>query len=250
MERIPFFSIVVPAHNEEAYIGQTLEKLCALEYPKDFYEVIVVENGSDDATLMKAREFEHGRDTPIKVFTCKEPGVSRARNMGSTKVRSDADWVFFLDADTFPDPPFLRSFLRYLDANASKKFVVGTVSLGPYPSTIVMRVIYAVTNVFFSFSGAAYGGALLIRRELLESISFEEDIHVGEEASLITCAKRKGRYFFFYTAYAHTSTRRFQNGGWKKIPIWIGMWIFAMIVPNHASISSSIHRRFKYKAVR
>ena len=41
MEKHLFFSIIIPAHNEENYILQTLKTLEGLEYPKDRFEVIV-----------------------------------------------------------------------------------------------------------------------------------------------------------------------------------------------------------------
>lgn len=40
-----FFSIVLPAYNEEKYIEKTVEALKRLDYPKEKLEVIMVENG-------------------------------------------------------------------------------------------------------------------------------------------------------------------------------------------------------------
>jgi 1,2-diacylglycerol 3-beta-glucosyltransferase len=52
----PAMALIVPAHNEEAVIGKTLESLLRLEY--DRYVVIVVNDGSTDATGQRARAFE------------------------------------------------------------------------------------------------------------------------------------------------------------------------------------------------
>jgi 1,2-diacylglycerol 3-beta-glucosyltransferase len=52
----PAMALIVPAHNEEAVIGETLESLMRLEY--DRYIVIVVNDGSTDATGELARAFE------------------------------------------------------------------------------------------------------------------------------------------------------------------------------------------------
>ena len=46
----PFVSIVVPTYNEEKVIGKRIENLFDLNYPKDKYEVIVVDSGSTDRT--------------------------------------------------------------------------------------------------------------------------------------------------------------------------------------------------------
>ena len=50
------FSIVIPAHDEEKYIEKTLKYALSQKYPKNKYEVIVVENGSKDKTLSKIKE--------------------------------------------------------------------------------------------------------------------------------------------------------------------------------------------------
>src|SRR3989344_7672697 len=92
-----FFSIIVPAHNEEKLIAETLTHLTALQYPKDRYEVIVVENGSTDKTFEIARRFE----APNFKILRSDKGVSRARNYGVMQTRLDRDWYLFLDADTF-----------------------------------------------------------------------------------------------------------------------------------------------------
>ena len=54
-----FFSIIIPSHNEEKYITQTLEHIKALDYPKDKLEVFVIENGSSDNTYFVAKNFEN-----------------------------------------------------------------------------------------------------------------------------------------------------------------------------------------------
>jgi len=49
-DEVLFFSIVIPAYNEENYIGKTLSALKELDYPPDRVEVIIVDNGSTDQT--------------------------------------------------------------------------------------------------------------------------------------------------------------------------------------------------------
>jgi glycosyltransferase involved in cell wall biosynthesis len=45
-----FFSVVIPAHNEEGYIDKTIISLKEEDYPREKLEVILVENGSEDKT--------------------------------------------------------------------------------------------------------------------------------------------------------------------------------------------------------
>ena len=247
MKKDLFFSIVVPAHNEEKYIEATLRHLQNLEYPNDAYEVLVVENGSDDQTFSKAKTFESEQ---FKIFSIKESGVSKARNFGITKINPKADWVFFLDADTFPESPFLMSLSRYLEAHKNFEYAVGTASLQPFPKSPAMNFVYGGTNFFFKLRSTPYGGALFVRRDLVQKAAFDEDLQMGEDETYTKQLLAFGKFFFFSTNLMYTSTRRYQNGGWKKIPAWIGLWLFAMIQPHHAESAPSFRRRLKYKAVR
>jgi glycosyltransferase involved in cell wall biosynthesis len=248
-----FFSIIVPAHNEEKYIVATMQRLAALTYPKDSYEVIVVENGSVDTTFATAKTFAEENAAAkgnVHVFSIPESGVSKARNFGSAHAKKDGDWVFFLDADTFPDPEFLREVADFLKKNPQANYAVGTAELQPYPKSLIMNVIYWFTNFFFKMKGGAFGGALFVRRSLLETFSFDEDLQMGEDDNFAQKLRASGAFFFFSTKHVHTSTRRYQNGGWLKIPVWIGLWIFAMIVPHHGKSTPAYQRRLKYKVVR
>ena len=48
MDYYPFVSVLVPAHNEEAVIGRTVEALGRFAYPKDRYEIVVINDCSSD----------------------------------------------------------------------------------------------------------------------------------------------------------------------------------------------------------
>jgi len=87
-----FFSIVIPAYNEEKYIGTTLTALKQVDYPPDGFEVIVVDNGSTDGT---ERVIVASAPASAKVVRAEEPGVSRARNRGIDLLSEASDWVIF-----------------------------------------------------------------------------------------------------------------------------------------------------------
>ena len=77
-------SVIIPAHNEEKYIGKTLAKM-----PSEA-EVIVVCNGCTDRTFDEAQKFEN-----VKVFNIPEKSVSKARNYGAKRCQK-ARCLFFL----------------------------------------------------------------------------------------------------------------------------------------------------------
>src|SRR5580698_1509778 len=88
MEQL-FFSFVIPAHNEEKYIENTLEHLRRMDYPADKFEVIVVENGSTDRTLELAKRFQSSGFSTL----LSGKGVSRARNVGIDHLSPKSNWV-------------------------------------------------------------------------------------------------------------------------------------------------------------
>ena len=45
-----FFSLVIPAHNEQGYIDKAIQSIIQVDYPKEKLEVIIIENGSEDKT--------------------------------------------------------------------------------------------------------------------------------------------------------------------------------------------------------
>lgn len=84
-------SVVIPAYNEEAYLGQCLDSLLAQTVPPD--EIIVVDNNSRDATGNIARQFKG-----VKVISEKEQGIVHARNAGFDAAQSDI--IARCDADS------------------------------------------------------------------------------------------------------------------------------------------------------
>ena len=91
-------SVIIPAHNEEAYLERTLEALSRQNY--GWFEVIVVANGCTDRTDAIAR----GRCQRLIVLSQKGLGV--ARNLGARMARGEM--LLFLDADTLLEPMALR----------------------------------------------------------------------------------------------------------------------------------------------
>ncbi|MCL4272723.1 MAG: glycosyltransferase family 2 protein [Anaerolineales bacterium] len=95
--KTPFLSIVIPAHNEEDRLPNTLEKIYKFLETQDFlYEVIIVENGSSDHTLELAQEFAQSRPT-LRVLQEQKRGKGNAVKRGM--LEAHGDYRFICDAD-------------------------------------------------------------------------------------------------------------------------------------------------------
>src|SRR5881397_932356 len=94
----PKISVVVSSFNGAATIRDTLTGLEQLDYPD--YEVIVVNDGSTDATPKIAAEYQ------VRLITTKNQGLSAARNIGVRAATGDI--VAFIDDDAYPEIHWLR----------------------------------------------------------------------------------------------------------------------------------------------
>jgi glycosyltransferase involved in cell wall biosynthesis len=93
----PFLSIIIPAHNEQSRLPQTLEQVVAFVKKQAFeVEVIVVENASRDNTLQVAQDFA-ARYPTICVIHEELPGKGRAVQKGM--LAATGSYRFFADAD-------------------------------------------------------------------------------------------------------------------------------------------------------
>lgn len=104
-----FLSIIIPAHNEEKRLPQSLQSVAEfLETLSRPAEVIVVENGSSDATLRVAQNFSAGHPA-FRVLHNELPGKGRAVQNGM--LAAAGRYRFFADADLSMPIEQLRRFL-------------------------------------------------------------------------------------------------------------------------------------------
>ncbi len=105
----PTASVVVPAYNAERTIDDCLRSLLELRYPEEALELLVVDNGSSDATADHLRA--HG--DRVQAIHEGRRGPSAARNAGLRRARSEV--VAFTDADCRVDPDWLARLVEPLE---------------------------------------------------------------------------------------------------------------------------------------
>ncbi|ADV66252.1 glycosyltransferase [Deinococcus maricopensis] len=205
------FSVVVPARNEAAHLPALLRALAAQTLPPA--EVIVVDNGSSDATARVARA------GGAVVVPCATPGVARARQAGLDAAR--APWIATTDADSLPRPDWLER----LSAHTS-----GAVALyGPMRFSDATPVDAALSEAGYRvFLRAAHalghanlaGANMAFSRMAAHLAGGYPDVEAREDILLGAALAQLGPVRYVPDALVLTSARRMHAaGGWAPF-LW------------------------------
>jgi GT2 family glycosyltransferase len=104
----PFVSVVVPTWNRAAMLEHALGSLTSQNYPSDRYEIIVVDDGSTDATSEIANRFASSSTAPrIEWVQTPHRGLNAARNAGIAAAAGDP--ICFVDDDVEAPDAWLAS---------------------------------------------------------------------------------------------------------------------------------------------
>lgn len=122
----PTCTILIPAHNEEKVIGQTIEAMLNLKYPTDRLKIMVINDGSKDSTK-EIIEHYASQDSRVVLFDVPKgqggKGKSRALNLGVKQVKSDIIAIY--DADNTPDPMAIHYLVAQLISSKELGCVIG-----------------------------------------------------------------------------------------------------------------------------
>jgi len=113
----PKVSVIVPAYDSAKYLAETVHSVLDQSY--DNYEVIVVDDGSNDGTLGVARSFE----PRIKVLAQPNGGPASARNLAIRNSRGD--YIAFLDSDDLWMKDKLEKQIALLEKNSTVGLAYG-----------------------------------------------------------------------------------------------------------------------------
>jgi glycosyltransferase involved in cell wall biosynthesis len=135
----PFLSVIVPVYNEEKTIAQVLQKLL---FQKEVGEVIVVNDGSTDASL---KEINKHKDKRIHIFSKENNGKGSAVRFGLQQVAGK--YVMIQDADLEYDPEDIPALLEPV-RKGKAQVIYGSRFLGPHLNLLYW---HRVGNSFLNF---------------------------------------------------------------------------------------------------
>ena len=205
-----FISVVICAHNEEKGIAKCIEGVKNQTYPKDNYEIIVVDNASSDKTA------EVAKDLGVRVVFEKNKGIAYARQRGAESAKGDI--VAFTDADTLVPKNWLEKIADAFEKDEKLVGFGGTYKINT--GTFISKFFINNGMYYFYFLGRLFTGAWVLigpnmafRKSAFEKTKgFDTSISQGEDTDVSQKLQKLGKVRLENNFFVYQSGRRFDQG--------------------------------------
>jgi GT2 family glycosyltransferase len=147
----PSFSIIIPTYARPSQLATCLESIARLDYPRECFEVIVVDDGSDAPPHDVVASFSSRIE--VKLLTQRHAGPAAARNTGAA--HACGDFLVFTDDDCLPERSWLRAFASRFQAEPDA--LVGGRTLNALPANLYSATSQAIIEVVYEHFNTANG---------------------------------------------------------------------------------------------
>ncbi|MDH5297618.1 MAG: TIGR04283 family arsenosugar biosynthesis glycosyltransferase [Desulfobulbaceae bacterium] len=196
--KISNISVIIPTLDEEARLAATLGAVVG----QPGVEVLVVDGGSQDATVAKARA------AGVRVLSC---GAGRGRQMNAGATVATGDILLFLHGDTVPPPGFADLIRETL---ARPGTVAGAFRLAFAEPTASLRLVAWGANLRSRWLRLPYGDqGLFVGRGTFAAAGGFPEQPILEDVALVRRLRRRGRVALAGGGAAVTSPVRWQRRG-------------------------------------
>jgi glycosyltransferase involved in cell wall biosynthesis len=236
----PFVSVIVPVYNGRDLVAKNIESLLVQDYPKDRYEIIIIDNGSTDDTREIIRKY------PVVLLEEKEIHTSyAARNRGINFSKGEV--IAFTDADCIASQNWISSGVRVMRQD-NIDMVGGAIEFifpnGESASDLLDSLINLNNEVVIKFRHSAQTANLFAKKDIFNEIGlFPAKIASGGDA-LWTYGAWKAGHSLKYdpkTIVLHPSRglrellKKHLRVGTGSIEVWRGrgqsrLWIVARFI--------------------
>jgi glycosyltransferase involved in cell wall biosynthesis len=204
-------SIIVPAYNEEKYIGDCLQSITEAR-TDDITEVIVIDNASTDNTAAIAKTFRG-----VRVVHEPQKGLTKARQRGLLEAKGD--FVAYLDADTRMPPAWPFIVVKEFSRKPDMVCLSGPFHYYDLPALqkIFAETLWALTAppTYWLTGFMVLGANFIAKREALQKIGgFDTTISFyGEDTDIAWRLSKMGKVKFSMKFFIIGSGRRLLEEG-------------------------------------
>ncbi|EEF60250.1 glycosyltransferase [Pedosphaera parvula] len=220
-------SFIVPAHNEQAVLGRTLQAIHdSARIVGQPYEIIVVDDASTDATAEVARQHN------AIIVSVNHRQIAATRNSGGRAAGGDR--LLFVDADTTINPRVLASALRAMEKGAAGGGAPAQFE-GKVP--LYMRLLIWWLGWFMRLGGICGGAFMFCTRKAFNAVGgFDERLFGAEDAAMSWALKREGRFVVLW-GHVLTSGRRVRGmRGLQMLMALLRMAFFPSMLRQRSSV--------------
>lgn len=184
----PFVSVIIPVYRDWASLNWALEALAGQTYPKERFEILVVDNDSADHTLPTLP------NTNLRILREDKPGSYAARNTGITS--SKGKILAFCDADCRPCPSWVEQAVRFFAAHPGCNRLAGKIELSyANEADVSLAELYETVFAFrqeeYARQGVSATANMFSYRHVFEDVGLFDDtllsggdLEWGQRASL------------------------------------------------------------------
>jgi len=191
----PFFSILVPTYNEEAVIEKRIQNLRALRYPKDKYEILVIDSGSSDATKRIVQRLCAESAAPRTRLVCEDERMGKASAINCGSARAAGDIILVTDANSLFDENVLAELTPYFESakigGVGGRYVVSNAE-NPLPAT---EQFYWELETLLRTGESALDSACLFQGEInawRKSLVQADPAMIGEDLDMSIAIRQQG----------------------------------------------------------
>lgn len=227
LEEYPMVSVMVPAHNESIVIRKTVQALLGFDYPKDRYEVIVINDNSSDNTaevLMGVQATYPDRKLIVINTDNILGGKGKSNALNIALSVASGTVIAIYDADNTPAPNALKILVENLMADDKLGAVIGKFRTRNRDASILTRFVnietlaYQCMNQagrFFFFKLCTIPGTnYVIRRSIIDTMGGWDTNALSEDTEISFRLYRMG-YYIKFMPLAVT---------WEQEPQMLGQW--------------------------
>jgi len=124
-ELLPTVCVQLPVYNEPAGVAQAIDSLCALDWPPDRLEIMVVDDSTDETSALARQKVDiwARRGCNVRILRRADRSGFKAGALQAALQATDATYVAIFDVDYRPEPAFLRCSMNALMADTRLAFV-------------------------------------------------------------------------------------------------------------------------------